>query len=202
MSRWWRGIVLGASVLLLAACAQQRVKPIAANTALLAHQATREHALALHAGWTLRGRIGVSDGRDGGSGSLEWTQDGDSFRFTVHAPVTGKTWTLSGDADHAVLRGLREEAVEGADAATLLERELGWRVPVAELVDWVRGMRAPGNADIQFRANGLPAAIEQAGWKVEFPEYDESREPPLPRKVFASRGNYKVRLAIREWTLR
>jgi outer membrane lipoprotein LolB len=202
MKPWPRGVALGASVLFLAACAQQPVKPVAANAALLAHQAAREHALALHAAWTLQGRIGVSDGRNGGSGSLEWTQGSGSFRFTVHAPITGKTWTLSGDAHHAVLQGLLEEPVEGADAATLLERELGWRVPVAELVDWVRGMRAPGDADIQFRADGLPAAIEQAGWKVEFPEYDESRKPPLPRKVFASRGNYKVRLAIREWTLR
>lgn len=202
MNRWLRSIAPGACVLLLAACVGARVKPVAADAAMLARQAAREHALAAHAAWTLQGRIGVSNGRDGGSGSLEWAQDGSGFRFSVHAPVTGKTWTLSGGAGHAVLQGLRDEPVEGIDAATLLERELGWRVPVAELVDWVRGMRAPGSAGIQFRADGLPAAIEQAGWKVEFPEYDESREPPLPRKVFASRGNYKVRLAIREWTMR
>jgi outer membrane lipoprotein LolB len=62
-------------------------------------------------------------------------------------------------------------------------------------------MRAPGAARITFRDDGLPASIEQSGWKVEYLDYDESRDPPLPGKVFASQGSYKVRLAIREWAL-
>lgn len=197
----WRAGAGAVLALLLAACAAPRVRPVAADAALLARQVTREQALAAQADWQLRGRLGVSDGRDSGSGTLDWIQHGAEFRFSVHAPVTGKTWLLAGDTGHARLEGLREHAIEGRDAAALLERELGWRVPVAELVDWVRGLRAPGAAQIQFRSDGLPAVIEQAGWTVEYPDYDESRNPPLPRKVFASRGDYKVRLAIREWTL-
>jgi outer membrane lipoprotein LolB len=192
---------LGACMLALGACATPRVRPVAADAALLAAQAAREQALAAHATWTLRGRLGVSDARDSGSGSLEWIQAGARFRFSVHAPVTGKTWVLAGDAQHAVLEGLRERPVEGGDAASLLERELGWRVPVAELADWARGLRAAGAARITFRADGLPAAIEQDGWTVEYLDWDESRDPPLPSKVFASKGDYKVRLAIREWAL-
>jgi outer membrane lipoprotein LolB len=188
-------------MLLLAACAGSRVRPQQADTASLVRQLAREQALATHANWTLRGRLGVSDGRDSGSGSLEWTQSGDAFRFSVHAPVTGKTWVLQDRDGRVVLEGLREQPVEGDDAARLLERELGWRVPVAELVHWARGMRAAGPAQVTFRGDGLPATIEQAGWRVEYLDYDDSREPPLPRKVFASHGNYKVRLAIREWTL-
>ena len=191
----------GAIALLLVACAGPRVRPLEADAQSLARQSAREQTLAQHADWTLRGRLGVSDGRDSGSGSLEWEQDGDAYRFSVHAPVTGKTWVLRGRAGHAVLEGLREQPVEGDDAAALLERELGWRVPVAGLVDWARGLRAPGAARVTFRADGLPAVIEQAGWRVEYLDYDQSRDPPLPRKVFASRGDYKVRLAIREWTL-
>ncbi len=126
----------------------------------------------------------------------------DHFRFSVHAPVTGKTWLLSGDAQHAMLEGLRDQPVEDASAAQLLERELGWHVPIAQLVEWVRGMRAPGAARITFRGDGLPASIEQAGWTVDYLDYDESQSPPLPRKVFARKGNYKVRLAIHAWTMR
>ncbi|HEX7769085.1 MAG TPA: lipoprotein insertase outer membrane protein LolB, partial [Dokdonella sp.] len=160
----------------------------------------REQALSAVAGWRLRGRLGVSDGRDGGSGTLEWTQRGDAFRFSVHAPVTGKTWVLSGTPSHAVLSGLRAQAIEGDDARALLERELGWQVPLASLVPWVRGMRAPGQARIEFRPDGLPAAIVQDGWRVEFLDYDSDRDPPLPLRLHASKGERKVRLAIREWS--
>lgn len=187
---------------ILAACAAPRPRPSPPDAALLDRQAAREQALAAHAAWTLHGRLGVSDARDSGSGALEWTQDGDTFRFSVHAPVTGKTWVLAGDAHHARLEGLRSAAVEGDDAAALLERELGWRVPLAELADWVRGMRAAGPARVTFRGDGLPAEIDQAGWTVQYPDYDTRHEPALPRKVFAVSGDRKVRLAISAWTLR
>ncbi len=196
-----RIIVLGVIVLAFAACAGPRVKPLQADARSLAQQDAREKALGAHQDWTVRGRLGVSDGHDSGSGSLEWSQRAGAFRFTLHAPVTGKTWMLSGNRSHAVLEGLHDLPVEGDDAASLLERELGWHVPVAKLVDWVRGLRAPGVADIHFRADGLPAQIEQEGWKVEYLDYDQSRNPPLPSKVFASKGNYTVRLAIHAWTL-
>jgi outer membrane lipoprotein LolB len=196
-----RSAALAALALMLAACVGQRVKPGKPDAELFARQLEREQVLAASAAWTLRGRLGVSDGHDSGSGSLEWTQRGRQFRFSVHAPITGKTWTLSGEPGHAVLEGLREQAIEGEDAAALLERELGWRVPVAELVDWARGARATGDARIEFRADGLPAQIDQDGWKVQYLDYDQSRAPPLPSKVFATKGSYKVRLAIREWSM-
>lgn len=194
-----RGAALAAVALLLGACAGQPRKAVVPDAEMLGRQVVREQALSAHAAWTLRGRLGVSDGRDGGSGSLEWRQDGTRFRFSVHAPVTGKTWVLVGQPGKVALEGLRDQAIEGEDAAALLERELGWRVPVAELVDWARGARAAGEAQIRFRADGLPAEIVQSGWKVEYLDYDQGHDPPLPSKVFASKGNYKVRLAIREW---
>jgi outer membrane lipoprotein LolB len=183
-------------VVALGGCAAPRVKP---DADLLARQSAREHALAAEPSWQLSGRLGVSDGHDGGSGSLQWRQDRDAFRFSVHAPVTGKTWVLSGDAHHAVLEGLREQAIEGPDAAQLLEREVGWHVPVAELTSWARAARAEGDAQIEFRSDGLPAVILQDGWKIEYPDYDSTHEPPLPRKIFASRGDYRVRLSVNQW---
>ena len=193
----WRllGIALAAG-LLIAGCAAPRVKP---DADLLARQSAREQALAAQPNWQLSGRLGVSSGKDSGSGSLQWRQQGDAFHFSVHAPVTGKTWVLSGDPQHAVLEGLRDRAVEGDDAATLLERELGWHVPVADLTAWVRAARAKGEARVEFRSDGLPASIEQDGWKIEYPDYDSTHQPPLPRKVFASSGEYRVRLAISQW---
>jgi outer membrane lipoprotein LolB len=184
---------------LLAGCAAPRVKTIAPDSAMLAKQTRREQTLAAQPDWQLEGRLGVSTGKDSGSGSLQWKQDGAAFRFSVHAPVTGKTWVLTGDPRHAMLEGLRDRPVEGDDATTLLERELGWHVPVAELSAWVRGARASGDAKVEFREDGLPATIVQDGWTIEYPDYDTSRTPALPRKVFASRGEYRVRLAVSAW---
>ena len=192
----WRNLALAGVLLLLASCAAPRLRPDAQR---MSAQETRERTLAAQSMWTLRGRLAISGPQDGGSGSLEWSQDGSGFRFTLNAPVTGKTWTLSGNDSHVELEGLRAGTVVGDNAAILLERELGLQVPVAELAHWVRATRAPGKAELVFRADGLPAELLQAGWKVEYPDYDESRQPALPRRIFASRGDYKVRLVVQRW---
>lgn len=197
-----RAVTIFVTVLLalsVTACAPVRLRP---DQSGLEVQARREAALAHREQWSLRGRLAVSDGRDGGSGVLSWSQQGARFRFELNAPVTGKTWLLSGNGDHATLEGLRDATLHGPDATTLLRDALQWQLPVGELTWWVRGLRAPGaRGDLQLRADGLPARIEQAGWRVDYLDYDTSVQPPMPRKLFAERGQYRVRLVVQQWTL-
>lgn len=181
----------------LAACAPLRTRETPANAQA---QAQREQALSAKADWTLTARIAVSNGQDGGSGELEWSQRGDAYTFTVHAPVTGRTWKLSGDGQTAVLEGVDPAPDRDSDAARLLHDRLGWDVPLKELDAWVRGMRAVGSpAEVIYDEHDLPAVLQQAGWKVEYRDWFDQRTPPLPRKVFASRGTARVKVAIAEW---
>lgn len=182
--------------LLLAACAGPGVRQDQdADRA----QAVRERLLADQGAWSLQGRLAISGKGESGSGTLDWQQDGQSFRFTLMAPVSGKVWTLAGNDSHVELSGLRAEPIFGADPVRLLERELGMTLPLEQLSYWVRGVRAPGQATSRYREDGLPLEFRQAGWTIEYRDYFSELSPPLPRKVFASKGELKVRLAIRAW---
>lgn len=186
-----------AGLLVLAACAPVRLREDAAG---LATQAAREAQFATQSHWSLTARLAVSNGEDGGNGELAWTQDGDAFDFTVHAPVTGKTWRLHGDAHAATLDGVRDATLTGRDAGELLRQQTGWAVPMSELRYWVRALRAPsGRSQLVFDERGLPAELTQAGWKVEYRDWMEGASPALPRKVFASRGKARVRLVVEQW---
>jgi outer membrane lipoprotein LolB len=190
--------LLAATLLFIGGCAPVRNHE---SPATQAAQEAREAQLAPRTHWTISARIAVSDGKDGGSGELEWRQDGARYVFTVHAPVTGKSWKLSGDATHAVLEGVDAQPLTGNDPQRLLLDRLGWDVPLADLGAWIRGLRAPGaNAQLQYDAANLPATIDQQGWKVEYRDWFNDRTPPLPRKVFASRGKASVRMAIQSWS--
>jgi outer membrane lipoprotein LolB len=182
---------------LLVACAPARIR---GDRALLAAQSAREAKLASRGGWLIEARLGVSDGHGGGSGDLTWRQQGDAYDFVLRAPVTGKSFHLHGDASGAVLEGLDQGTLRGIDAESLLQEALGWQVPMAELRDWVRGMRASNApAELAFGADGLPSLLTQDGWKVEYRDWFAAMDPPLPRKVFAERGDYRVRVVIRTW---
>ncbi|MDR3387028.1 MAG: lipoprotein insertase outer membrane protein LolB [Rudaea sp.] len=190
--------LLAAALILLSACAPVRVRE---NPRTVAAQSAREAAFAGQTRWTIFARIAVSNGSDGGSGELEWRQDGSNYSFIVHTPVTGKTWKLTGDAAHAVLEGVDAQALTGTDPERLLLERLGWEVPLKDLAAWVRGLRAAGMpAMVQYDARDRPAVIQQAGWKIEYRDWFDDRNPPLPRKVFASRGDGRIRVAISQWS--
>jgi outer membrane lipoprotein LolB len=195
MTRFGRGCIVVVAIA-LGACAPVRVRE---TPAAQAAQQAREAQLKARTNWTVTAHIGVSNGNDGGSGDLVWTQSGDRYDFTVHAPVTGRTWKLSGDASGATLEGVDAQADRDSDPERLLRDRLGWDVPLANLSAWVRGMRAAGSSRVEYDARNLPALIEQSGWKVEYRDWLVDRDPPLPRKLFASRGNARVRVAIESW---
>ena len=189
-----------ASILLvLAACAPVRTRGTAAQ---LAAQAARETVLGAQTRWGLQAHFAVSDGHDGGSGTLTWHQDGDAYSLSLRAPITGKTARLDGGPAGVVLTGLRGGPIRGDDAQTLLADRFGWHIPVAQLIWWVRGLRAPDSpAGLSYGENGLPALLEQDGWKVEYRDWYTDRDPPLPRKVYASKPPYSVRLVIESWQM-
>lgn len=181
----------------LVACATPVRRP--ADAAGLARQAEREAQLARQPEWILAGRLAVSGGGEGGSGTLRWEQAADGYRLEVQAPVTRQTWRLLVTPQLARLEGLEGGPHEDSDAVALLAREVGWVLPLADLGAWVRGARGAGPAQIEFAADGLPARLSQHGWLVEYRDWDRSRVPALPLRVFAQRGDQRVRLVVAGW---
>lgn len=187
--------------LCLAACMPAAVR-IKADAGTLAAQQRREQALAHTDHWVMQGRLGVSDGKDGGSGSFSWTQAGDHYDFVLRAPITGKSFRLSGSPGDAQLDGLGGGPLHGPDAESLMRKALGWEVPLHDLRAWVLGLRAVGGpAEVSFGDNKLPSLLQQDGWAVDYRAWDTSRQPALPTKVYAEKPPYKVRLSIESWQL-
>ena len=202
----WRMVLLAAgSGLLLAACAGRPVRnaPAVPSAAAAQAQAARTAVLARHPQWSLVGRVGLSNGRNGGSGRIDWRQDGTRFEISLSAPITRQSWRLAGDGSLARLDGLERGGREGADAQALLRDATGWVIPVASLADWVRGAadaRLPA-ASMQFDGRGRLARMEQGGWTIDYAEWQP--EPALgielPHRLNASQGDARVRLVVDAW---
>ncbi len=203
MRRWLRLVAAVALPLLLAACVPPAVR-VKGDAALFDAQFAREHALARVDHWELQGRLGVSNGKDGGSGSFSWTQDGAQYEFVLRGPaISGMNFRLSGGPDGALLEGVEHGPLRGPDAEALMHKALGWEVPLRDLRAWVLGLRADsGPAELSFGENRLPSLLQQDGWTVDYREWDEARQPPLPTKVFAGKPPYKVKLSIESWQFR
>jgi len=187
--------------LLVAACVPAPAVRTKGDAAQLEAQQSREQSLAHADHWVMQGRLGVSDGKDGGSGSFSWTQNGNHYEFVLRGPaISGADFRLSGGPDGAQLQGLKSGPISGPDAEALMRKALGWEVPLRDLRAWVLGLRADsGAAEVSFGDNALPSLLVQDGWSVEYREWDATRQPPLPTKVYASKPPYKVKLSIESW---
>lgn len=200
-----RAGLIGISALLLAACAAQAPRaPLPPLTRTpQANQQHREAVLAQQASWSLQGRVALSNGRDGGSGRIDWQQDGARYDVSLSAPVTRQSWRITGDESHARLEGIAGGPIEGDDPVALLRETTRWDIPVTALASWVRGVPADearhGGADVEFGPDGRLARLEQAGWTVQYSAWQAEGAVELPQRLEASRDEAKVRLVVDVW---
>lgn len=208
---WRRGASLqrlvACGLLWLAGCAS--TLPVAqlppeVHEAAMQRQADRERVLAGAGDWTLSGRVGLTNDGRGGSGRIDWRQQGTAFTVSLSAPVTRQSWRLEGAGGIARLEGLEGGTRIGTDATLLLREATGWEIPVQSLASWVRGARDPagGPAVLEFGADGRLARLQQDGWRLEFGEW--AMEPglgvELPARIEARRGEARVRLVVDAWS--
>jgi outer membrane lipoprotein LolB len=191
-----------ALVLLLPACAPRAIRPAAAPDDVRAEQlqSQRESQLFERDQFDLAGRIAISDGKDGGSGRFDWQQRGLAYSLRFVAPVTARSWRLEAQPGQALLIE-SNGAIRVADSAeALLQRELRWHLPSDSMRYWVLGMRAPGaESELGFSADGALAVLRQSGWEIRYIEFDQTQDPPLPKKLFARSGEHQVRISVRKW---
>lgn len=184
---------------MLAGCAAAP-RPRVSDPAAMLAQHSREARIAADPEWALSGRLAISDGRESGSGRIHWREHDGRYAIELAAPVSRRSWRLTGDAHGALLEGLDGGPRRARDADRLLAEALGMQVPLVHLRAWVRGARGPGEAVVEFGPEGLPAAMRQSGWTIEFRDWYRDRTLPLPRRVFADRGDVRVRLVVDTWS--
>lgn len=157
--------------------------------------------------WAMGGRFALSNGREGGSGTIEWTQGAGALRLLLSAPLAGQGWLLERNRAGITLSGGPQGTLHGDDAAHLLREATGWEVPLDALGCWLRGIaadpRAFGPARIGVGQDLLPRRIEQGGWVLDYDDWrtDPFSRLPMPYRVSASRGEDRVRLRIDRWGL-
>lgn len=155
--------------------------------------------------WAMSGRVALSNGKDGGSGKIEWIQSGARTQVTLSAPVTRQSWTLTADAGGVVLDGVPDGPLRGADAGQLLRESTGWEIPVSALGCWLRGAPADGGtmgvANSIFGVDTRLLRIEQGGWVIDYSNWqlDSVTGVELPTRINAEQASNRVRLVVDRW---
>jgi len=107
---------------------------------------------------------------------------------------------LSGTAAGVVLIDADGKIIRADDAESLLLQTIGWRLPVAGLKYWVRGLAVPGVYASERRdLQGRLLALGQSGWAVSYVRYHSIEGVGWPAKLRLARDDVTLRLVIDEW---
>jgi outer membrane lipoprotein LolB len=145
----------------------------------------------------LSGRIAVRYRDDAGSGNIAWRHGAAADEMLLTTPFGQGIARLVRAGDEFTLTAQDGREFRAADAESITEQVLGFRLPLRGLADWVRGRPASAPAPTQRRNDGAGRLVEleQSGWRIEYLEY----EGKLPSRLTLTFPGLELRLAISGW---
>jgi outer membrane lipoprotein LolB len=194
------------ALIFLAGCAVAPSRPPVSDpqAAWTAHRA----ALARIQTWDVRGRVAVRSGDDGVQASLLWVRESDLQRIELTGPFGGGRVRLIQNRDGAELHDTDNRVYRDSSLQRLLQRRVGWDLPISELNYWMLGLPAPGAVTgMELDEWGRLKVLQQSGWEIRLLEYSQQDGVELPSRLFVRRvetstAPMEARLVVEKWTIR
>jgi outer membrane lipoprotein LolB len=144
----------------------------------------------------LNARLAARYGAESFSGNLAWRHAERNDEMLITTPLGQGVARIVRDADRVTLTTAEPKEYRAADAESLTQEVLGFRLPLAGLADWVQA-RPSGDAPFkEVKApDGRLQKLEQRGWSVEYLEYQGER----PSRIRLLYPGIELRLAISAW---
>lgn len=151
-------------------------------------------------GWQINGKIGIRAPQDSGSGTLFWLQRQDYFDIRLSGPLGRGATRLTGRPDAVSLEVAGQGRFEAESPEALVESQLGWQLPVSNLLWWIRGLPAPDSrSHVELDGNGRLAHLQQDGWDVQYLDYSDENGFALPSRIKLVGRDLQITLVVKDW---
>ena len=153
--------------------------------------------------WQLMGRLGLQVPGQSGSMSIEWLQNQQDFTVYLDGPL-GQSLAKIEQSDSGIVVEAEGKRYQGATPEALLYNITGWLLPVSYLRFWVQGMPVPGGTQIgmQLDNQGRIIQLSQAGWTIEYLEYQNNPPVALPGRIRVKKDKIQMTLVARRWQVK
>jgi outer membrane lipoprotein LolB len=147
-------------------------------------------------GFELSGRVAVRHGKDAASGRIFWRHSNDADELLITSPLGQGIARINRERDQFRLVTGDNKEYRAADAESLTEQALGWRLPLGGLSDWVQGRASPGRpAEVRGEPD-KDLELRQDGWHVAYEEFRGGK----PFRMRLTREDLEIRLIVDQWT--
>lgn len=197
---------LFAAITLLAGCASlvdTRPTEPATDDQLAAWE-SHQRQLESMSDWAFEGRAAVRSGVTGGSVRVEWTQVGSVTSLALSGPFDTGRLAMTGTPERMLLTDGDGNRRTTNQPEALLEDQTGWRIPLATLPRWIRGLPsdsldALSRDDYRLDEDGRLARFSDDHWDVEYDRYRDVGRVSLPHFVELRNDGMRIRIVVDDW---
>ncbi|MEM9601971.1 MAG: lipoprotein insertase outer membrane protein LolB [Pseudomonadota bacterium] len=196
------GIAAVVALATLTACATPE-KPLVLSldaSEVTARQAVRDRQLQTLPGWRFTGRVKVEGNERPTTAEIQWTKRGDQSRITLSGPGGYRASTLEVSPGKVVLRRAEGDVIRADDPDQLIERLVGWPMPLSLMNDWVLGLPGPANV----LARDSQAHLERTQyreWDGQLSGYRSVDDLSMPHRIRVTDGHLRVAISVRQWEI-
>jgi outer membrane lipoprotein LolB len=158
-----------------------------------------QRAPFVDAPFSFNGRISVKYGMNHDATDLHWQHRGYDD-ITLLGPLGYTAARIYRDANGATLDDAYGKHYAAADADSLMEKTLGWSVPLTDLRYWIVANPSPeGEAKELRNKNGQLETLFQQGWEIRYVRYTTTKADALPLEINMVRAGIDVIVKVDKW---
>lgn len=153
--------------------------------------------------WQISGKLGIRSEQESGSAVIFWLQRQDYFDIHLSGPLGQGSTRLTGRQGAVSLEVGSRGTFQAHSAEALMQQQLGWSLPVENLLWWVRGLPAPqSTSQVLLDDNSLLKQLKQNEWTIDYLSYRTENDIQLPERIKLSGAGLNITLVIKEWRAR
>lgn len=147
------------------------------------------------------GKTAFSDGKKGGTASIEWQQLGHNYSVILIGALGSGTLAIQGNGHQVTLTTSEGQRYTANTPEALIEQHLGWVMPISSLQYWLKGIDAPGPAPsrAEWDDQNRLTLLEQQGWTIQYISYTQVAGLELPAKLQLDRAPIRLRFIFKQW---
>ncbi len=157
-----------------------------------------QQQLAKIPAWKLRGKVAVNNENESWSASVRWKQLHDEYLINLIGPLGQGSARINGNDTSISLETSDGETLYSNQPQTLLEEQLGWKIPIQALRYWVVGIPQPGEARQSLNELGQASFIRQDNWNIVYEDH-KLYNNNIPSRITIEQKESSIRLMIYQW---
>jgi outer membrane lipoprotein LolB len=133
----------------------------------------------------------------------DWQQEGpDHYQIHLAASLNLGAVSITGRPGRVTLQKGNEPPISAATPEALMQKGLGWSLPIPAFWYWARGLPAPGATQATtYDSYGHLTVLQQQGWTVRFSDYHTIQGVDLPQVIQLQRPGIFIKIVIKQWSI-